>query len=825
MISMKPFFDTFAKSVYFKLTCVTFLLMFIFSLGHAQCSQLVWSDEFNGSSLDLSKWSYQIGNGTNDGFDVGWGNQESEYYTSRPENVNVTGGNLVITARAENYLGAQFTSGRVRSLGKGDWLYGSFEARIKVPEPFQDSRLWPAFWMLPNTNTWPHTGEIDIMETGNIGNEWKYNGTIHYYAGGNQASGTGGATINTSTQPVGDLSKDFHVYRMDWAPNSIKFFVDNIQIGATMSSGTTIAGAWPFDGNNKFYIILNMAINGWFPGAAAPNKARYPLSMLVDYVRVYSTPSAVQITGDAKVLQGEHGVKYAVPYVAGNSYSWALPSGATIVSGAGTNQITVDYGANAVSGNVSLTITPSGGNCTPSTSILPVSVVPKSCTMILNDFEGPSTRNLGFNFSTGWLNRTSTTSNSWPNGTFDNPSKTPPNTSNLVAKYERNGGAQYDVLAYNDIVIGNADAYKGGASNFNMLVRSDAPAGTTVMIQLENRLKTPKGWPNGIHSRYTAVTGAPNTWVNLKFTLLDAPDITAQGDSVNQIVLLFDPISYHNNTYYFDDFKSVGNTPGSDAITGKIAPCESELGVSYTVKGYAASVFNWTSPNGSTIASGQGSKTIAVNWGKTSGNVSVVETSAVNCVGAAKNLSVGLVPCIVVANFSANNVVACISAPVVFTNKSTGLVGNETYLWNFGANASPASANTAGPHTVTYSAEGQKTVSLSINGGSPMTSKSNYITVTKCINGIEENRSFSNLQVFPNPASDELNVKLYSYEKAEFVLSISNTLSQEIVRIKKDMEIGETTFPIALHDLENGMYFLTVRKGNESVVTQIVLLK
>ena len=106
-----------------------------------------------------------------------------------------------------------------------------------------------------------------------------------------------------------------------------------------------------------------------------------------------------------------------------------------------------------------------------------------------------------------------------------------------------------------------------------------------------------------------------------------------------------------------------------------------------------------------------------------------------------------------------------------------------------------------------------------------MTSKSNYITVTKCINGIEENRSFSNLQVFPNPASDELNVKLYSYEKAEFVLSISNTLSQEIVRIKKDMEIGETTLPIALHDLENGMYFLTVRKGNESVVTQIVLLK
>ncbi|MCX6182430.1 MAG: glycoside hydrolase family 16 protein, partial [Bacteroidetes bacterium] len=151
---------------------VSLFLLLLISSANSQCSQLVWADEFNGSSLDLSKWSYQIGNGTNDGFDVGWGNQESQYYTSRPENISVTGGNLVITARAENYLGAKYTSGRIRSLGKGDWKYGSFEARIKVPEPFQDSRLWPAFWMVPNTTDWPHSGEIDIMETGNIGNEW-----------------------------------------------------------------------------------------------------------------------------------------------------------------------------------------------------------------------------------------------------------------------------------------------------------------------------------------------------------------------------------------------------------------------------------------------------------------------------------------------------------------------------------------------------------------------------------------------------------------------------------------------------------------------------
>jgi beta-glucanase (GH16 family) len=203
---------------------VFYLIITIFScpaLLYAQCSQLVWSDEFNGTSLDLTKWSYMIGNGTNDGLPAGWGNQESEYYTSRPDNVTVTGGNLVITAKAENYLGASYTSGRIRSLGKGDWFYGSFEARIKVPPPYQDSKVWPGFWMLPDKSNWPYTGEIDIFETGNQYNEWKYNGTLHYFSGSAQASGTGGVTINTTTLPNVDLSKDYHIYRADWTPNSL----------------------------------------------------------------------------------------------------------------------------------------------------------------------------------------------------------------------------------------------------------------------------------------------------------------------------------------------------------------------------------------------------------------------------------------------------------------------------------------------------------------------------------------------------------------------------------------------------------------------------
>ncbi|MFM7022823.1 MAG: family 16 glycosylhydrolase [Flavobacteriales bacterium] len=720
--------------------CLLFVFLFgIASYSLAQCSQLVWADEFNGSSLDLSKWSYQIGNGTNDGLDVGWGNQESEYYTSRPENVSVTGGNLVITARAESYLGANYTSGRIRSLGKGDWQYGSFEARIKVPEPFNDSKAWPGFWMLPQNNNWPYTGEIDIMETGNQYNEWKYNGTLHYYANAHQTSGTGGVTINTTTMPNGDLSKDFHIYRVDWAPNSIKFFVDNIQIGATLSNANTIAGAWPFDASGKFYIILNMAINGWFPGMATPNNSRFPLSMLVDYVRVYSTPSAVQITGDAKVLQGEKGVVYTVPFVAGNSYNWNLPSGATIVSGTNTNQITVDYGAAAIGGNVSVTITPSGGGCTASTSSLPVSVVAKTCTMVLEDFEGPGTRNLGFNFSTGWMNRVNTTTNPFPTGTFNNPSKTSPNTSTLVGKYERNGGSQYDVLAYNDIVIGNADSYKNGTAGFTMLVRSDAPAGTEVMIQLENRLQTPKGWPNGIHSRYTAVTGTPNTWTKLTFKLKDTPDMVLKGDSVNQIVLLFKPNSYTSNTYYFDDFKSEGNTPATGNITGTSTNCANSTGIVFSTTGFAASTFNWTVPAGATITAGQGSKKITMTSGATGGTISVIETSVLNCVGSPKS--------------------------IVETIGSAG-----------------------------------------------------------CSVGVQTLNP-SDLLVYPNPAGDHLMIHLNSYNGEESTITLVNAMSQQLLSYSQSLSSGENNITLPLTNIENGVYFLSIQRGEEYSVKTVVVMK
>ncbi|MFL5729629.1 MAG: family 16 glycosylhydrolase, partial [Cytophagaceae bacterium] len=552
----------------------SFLLI---SLGNvfSQCSQLVWSDEFNGNSLDLTKWSYQVGDGTAYGLGGGWGNGEMEYYTSGTQNINVTGGNLELIALYQpnyNGTGYNYTSGRIRSTNtatnnpRNEWKYGSFEARIKVPTPYNDSRAWPGFWMLPHNGPWPNTGEIDIMETGNNNNPWYYNGTLHYgssYPG--FYAGTGGQTINTGTScpagPVGDLSVCFHIYRVDWAPNSIKFFVDGVQVGATMTSsstgsGGTIGGLWPFDpANNPYHILLNMAVGGNFPGTAV-NNARFPLKMLVDYVRVYSTPAAVSITGKTKVIQGQTGFVYSVAQVAGNSYSWAVPAGATITSGQNTNQITVDYGAAAVSGNVSVTITPTAGGCTASTSNLAVSVLVNGCTLILEDFEAssPPTRNLGYNFSTGWMNRASTTSPSNPFASYANPSVSGINTSANVCKYERNTGVQYDVIAYNDIAIGDASNFRNGVTTFNMDVYSAAAAGTQVIVQLESKDKAQTGWPNGVYARFSATTGAANTWNKLQFTLLDTPDAAMAASEVDQIVLFFNPNSYTNTIYYWDNF-------------------------------------------------------------------------------------------------------------------------------------------------------------------------------------------------------------------------------------------------------------------------------
>ncbi|TDW96739.1 family 16 glycosylhydrolase [Dinghuibacter silviterrae] len=242
--------------------------------------QLVWSDEFNGTSLNTANWNIETGNpGVN---------SEEEAYEAN--NITVTGGNLVITAQQQSAAGQNYTSGRMNTNGKVSVQYGRIEASIKLP---LGQGLWPAFWML-GTNIgsvgWPQCGETDIMEHVNTDNT--IYGTIHWYDNG--ATQYGG---NTQTTPT-----DYHLYAVEWTPQGINWYVDNnLYASANITNNINNTGAF----QNPFFIILNMAVGGNFPGQTVDNSV-LPASMYVDYVRVYKAVNAPPI-GQSITLKGDNG--------------------------------------------------------------------------------------------------------------------------------------------------------------------------------------------------------------------------------------------------------------------------------------------------------------------------------------------------------------------------------------------------------------------------------------------------------------------------------------------------------------------------------------
>ena len=251
---------------------------------HPQASRpawtLVWSDEFNGpdgSPVDTSKWVRESGGN-------GWGNQELEYYTTRPENAFQQGGNLVIKVLQEKYTGADgvtrdYTSARMKTLGKFSQKYGRFEARIKIP---QGQGIWPAFWMLGvdiEKIGWPKGGEIDIME--NIGKEpATVHGTIH----GPGYSGDKGIGFPYNLPPDQHFADDFHLYAVEWESKAIRFYVDD-HLYATLTPADLPKGTkWVYA--HPFFMLLNVAVGGSWPGNHDAASV-FPQTMLVDYVRVY----------------------------------------------------------------------------------------------------------------------------------------------------------------------------------------------------------------------------------------------------------------------------------------------------------------------------------------------------------------------------------------------------------------------------------------------------------------------------------------------------------------------------------------------------------
>ncbi len=240
---------------------------------------LVWSDEFNGDTIDLSKWEHEV-NAT------GGGNNELQYYTGRSQNSWVSDGLLHIQALNERYSGPEgtrnFTSARLRTLNKGDWKYGRFEVRAKLP---QGQGMWPAIWMLPTDwvyGGWAASGEIDIMEAVNLkgaGGNTIY-GTLHYGAElpNNIYSGD-------QTEPSTSVVDEFHNYALEWDENEIRWYIDGVHY-QTQNNWSSTAAPYPAPFNQRFHMILNLAVGGDWPGSP-DSSTQFPQSMDVDYVRVY----------------------------------------------------------------------------------------------------------------------------------------------------------------------------------------------------------------------------------------------------------------------------------------------------------------------------------------------------------------------------------------------------------------------------------------------------------------------------------------------------------------------------------------------------------
>ena len=230
----------------------------------------MWQDNFDGTTVDATKWTFETGGN-------GWGNNELQYYTPG-NNSKIEAGKLIIEAKKETNSGKEYTSSRMISKGKGDFLYGRFEIRAKLPK---GRGTWPAIWMLATDNTygtWPSSGEIDIMEHVGYDPE-RVHFSIHTTAYNHSRN-----TQKSDNRMVPGALDDFHLYRCDWTPYAVRGYIDDKLMFEffNQNNGFTV---WPF--NKKFFMILNIAVGGNWGGAQGVDNTIFPARMEIDYVRAY----------------------------------------------------------------------------------------------------------------------------------------------------------------------------------------------------------------------------------------------------------------------------------------------------------------------------------------------------------------------------------------------------------------------------------------------------------------------------------------------------------------------------------------------------------
>ncbi len=252
---------------------------------------IVWSDEFNGTSINTNNWTFDIGNGFyfDNQYIYGWGNNELEYYTDSTNNAYVSDGLLHIVQLQQSTNGFSFTSARLKTEGLYTTTYGRIQWRAALPS---GTGIWPGLWLLGadfDSVGWPACGEIDVVEN---------NGATPIWAQGSIHSGTNGDVPKTTIYnlPSGEVTTNFHIYELDWSATSISWLVDGV------TYETRKVGA-PF--NAPFYILMNVAVGGNYVGQPSTSSTSisnieagtvFPQAMLVDYVRVYEQTDPLQIS-------------------------------------------------------------------------------------------------------------------------------------------------------------------------------------------------------------------------------------------------------------------------------------------------------------------------------------------------------------------------------------------------------------------------------------------------------------------------------------------------------------------------------------------------
>lgn len=506
-----------------KLWCFALCVSLFFGLN-AQCPNLVWSDEFDGNSLNTTNWNYELGDGCSLNI-CGWGNGELQSY--QQDNAIVSNGTLKIEARQESVGESAYTSARLTTKNKQDFTYGRMEARIKLPE---GNGTWPAFWMLPTDEVyggWPQSGEIDIMEYVGSAPE-KIFGTIHYGMPWPNNSFQG----NEFILPDDGFYEDFHTFAIEWEDGTIRWFMDDILYSIKRPSN--LGGLfWPFD--QDFHFLLNVAIGGTLGGAV--DNAIFPLQMEVDYVRVYDG-NRPYISGNRFVDNAAVGEIYRVGNIeTGATVNWTVPDGATIVSGQGGAAILVDWGQ--VSGDVTAEISLP---CGTENLVIDVTVAPGFArTLSFENFDDDALAI--YEFSNGTLSE------------VNNPDPNEVNQSAVVGEYVRDSESLFDVVVYNvDNLDLNGALFFNASQRINLDVWTSAPVGTQILVQLETLAADSDNYPTGRHSRYTANIAEQNSWHRLVFEPLDRPDQFANPTGIEKLVMLISPNIMNGNTYFYDNF-------------------------------------------------------------------------------------------------------------------------------------------------------------------------------------------------------------------------------------------------------------------------------